>query len=247
MQIFASISVDFPMNQFVLQAKVCKSILRSWLGAIRQPVPMLTKLCVAIGYNWEVIGYMAPSYVTWWHKWALLRLWLVTWQHQAITWAIVAKSPVSIWHYLCDELTCTFIRHFFYAVSTMKAYTVLCNVVSMILTPIIMWRTPVNNWWPPDNHWRSPVIIWRPPVNNSRPPVIMWRPPVNNSRPPVIMWRTPVNNWWPPNNNWRPPVIIWKHPVNIWWSTDRLQRRHMRAMVTQITSESSVCSTVCLA
>ena len=93
MQIFASISVDFPMNQFVLHAKVCKSILRSWLGAIRQPVPMLTKLCVAMGYHWEVIGCMAPSYVTWWHKWALLSLWLVTWQHQAITWAIVDKGP----------------------------------------------------------------------------------------------------------------------------------------------------------
>ena len=247
MQIFASISVDFPMNQFVLHAKVCKSILRSWLGAIRQPVPMLTKLCVAIGYNWEVIGYMAPSYVTWWHKWALLRLWLVTWQHQAITWAIVDKGPCLHMALLVWWVDMYIYLSFFYAVSTMKAYTVLCNVVSMILTPIIMWMTPVNNWWPPDNNWRSPVIIWRPPVNNSRPPVIMWRPPLNNSRPPVITWRTPVNNWWPPNNNWRPPVIIWQHPVNIWWSTDRLQRRHMRAMVTQITSESSVCSTICLA
>ena len=85
---------------------------RLWLVAIRQPVPMLTQICVAIWRHWEVIGYMAPSYVTWRHRSILLRLWLVTWQHQAITWANVDKDPCLHMIFLeSNELTCTFICH----------------------------------------------------------------------------------------------------------------------------------------
>ena len=108
---------------------------RWWLGAIRQPVPMVTKICVAIWRYWEVIGYMAPSYVTWRHRSTLLRLWLFTGQHQAITWANVDKDTCLHMAFLESiVLTCTFICHF-YAVTTMNAYTVLGVIYCVMWFP----------------------------------------------------------------------------------------------------------------
>ena len=90
----------------VLHAKVYKSML---VQIMANCANVDQDMC-CIWRHFEVIGYMAHIYVTWWHRSTVLRLWLVTWQYQAITWANVDKYPCLHMAFLeRNELSCTFI------------------------------------------------------------------------------------------------------------------------------------------
>ena len=129
--------------------------LRLWLGAIRQPVPMLTKTCVAR-------CCVAPTYVTWWHRSTLLRLWLVTWQHEDITWANVGKDPGLHMAFLeSNEWTCTFILYSYYNESLYSVgcyeyqcsshHTEKCPVKWSLLFLVMVWyridHNHLKKWW----------------------------------------------------------------------------------------------------